>query len=165
MIPLPPLATLRLVGAAVLLVGAAWAGWSLRANSAERDIAEIHAAQAISLATEVEKARADERAVQTKQTEVINAAAAKQPAFRAAVRAAAVAGDGLRYAAATVAARCPSDPAVVAVGADAANPARVLADVLADVERVGRTVAATADERGIAVDACVGSYNALRTTP
>lgn len=161
-----PSAPLLIAGAALAALIAGFSGgWTWRAAMADRDIAELHAAQAKALVTATEAARADERAVQTKQTGVINAAAAKQPAHRAAERAAAIAGDGLRFAAATVAARCPSDTPVVTAGQDAAGPARVLADVLADVERVGRAMAATADERGIAITACVGSYEALRTTP
>jgi hypothetical protein len=157
----PHLLLIKLAAVGVVLAGAAYGGWHARGVVAQRDIAEIHATHAAALAREIVQARADERAVQTKQSEAINAAAAKVPAFRAAVVRAVVAGDGMRKPIDAIAASCKSDPAAVAAGYDAADATRVLADVLGEMGAVGRIMAATATERGIALEACVQSYNAL----
>src|SRR5574337_592658 len=81
---------------------------------------------------------------------------------------AATAARGLRSAAALAAARCDrgaGDTAAAGASAPAADPGAVLADVLVSMEQAGRAVAAVADARGVALDACVGAYRALTAAP
>lgn len=91
---------------------------------------------------------------------------AEQNARRVATAAAAgaVAGDGLRHRATQLAARCPAPESAAPAdpGPTAANPGAVLADVLGRLEAAGRELAAVADARGVAGQACERAYGALR---
>lgn len=130
--------SLHAILALALLVGAFASGWAARAVVAERDIGRIHAQQAAEAARQALRA-----------SEASDAAFLQAQARVAAVRRADAAGDGLRVAAVALAASAPAD------GCQAtANAARVLAELLGEVERAGREMARIADERGAAGLAC-----------
>lgn len=113
-------------------------GWRGRSVLAERDQARALAEQSQAAAR---------RAARIQET--ADAAFLAAQARVATVRRADAAGDGLRVAAAAVAASAPAD------GCEAtANAARVLAELLGTVERAGRDMARIADERGAAGVAC-----------
>lgn len=114
-----------------------------------------------------ERARAIEAAWITKHQEIAREAEEQARRHAAAMAAGAVAGNGLRDRAASLAAtatRCPaaSDPTTAPSGPSAGSPAAVLADVLGRLETAGRELAAVADARGAAGAACERAYEALR---
>src|SRR5574337_400169 len=111
-----------------------------------------------------EAARAEEQRRTAAQQEVSRNATLALDQARADAARAADAARGLRGAAAAAAARCdrgPGNPATAGSGPAAADTGAVLADVLVGMDAAGRAVAALADARSIALDACVSAYRAL----
>lgn len=152
--------------AALLLAGVQ----TSRLHRAELALAE-HQAQA-----QAERARAAEAARQAeanyraieqawirKHQEIAREAEDQARRLAAAAAAGAVAGDGLRHRATQLAARCPApeSPAPAEPGPPAAGPGALLADVLGRLEAAGRELAAIADARGAAGQACQRAYGAL----
>lgn len=156
--------------ALALLAAAAAGGWQARAVIADRDIATLEAAHQLVWSTHEQKARAEEvtqRAEEARRAtslrEIADAAHTRTKARATAVRTAAAAGDGLRIDATAFAARdspASSDPGTTDLSA-ADDRAAVLANMLADVELLGREMARVADEARDAGSACQASYDAL----
>lgn len=138
--------SLQALLAAGLLAGAFAGGWSARGVLADRDEAQA----AAQLAADINR-----RALRAQ--EVSDAAYLQTQTRVAAVRRADTAGNGLRIAAQAAAA--PAEPAGQCDAT--ARAALVLADLLAEVERAGRDMALTADERGAAGSACERTHEAL----
>ncbi len=153
--------------AALLLAGVqTW-----RLHSAQAAMAE-HKSQ-----VQADRARAAEAARQTeanyraleaawirKHQEVALEAEQNARKIAGAAAAGAVAGDGLRHRAASLAATCPTtaDAPAADSGPPAPSPGVLLADVLGRLEAAGRELAAVADARGVAGQACERAYGALR---
>jgi hypothetical protein len=154
------------IAAAIVALGVQ----TLRLGSAQREIATLGATldkerrEAADRALAAERTARDEEARRLELLGRIDRETAARNQRRLDDAAAVVvAGGGLRQRAATVAARCeaPRDPAA-AVDRPAANDAGVvLADVLGRLEETARRLAALADERGTAGDACERAYDAL----
>jgi len=124
----------------------------------ERERASTAAAQAS------EAARFEERRRTAAHQGVINEAENRSRASRLGAAAAVHAGDGLRQYGASLAASCgatASDPPAASASAPASNPAVVLAGLLDSTITEAVRLAALADERGIAGQACVGAYQGL----
>ena len=171
MIPIPSAIALKIAAAAATALALAGGGWLARGVVADRDEAKLlqerseTVAAAANRGREAEaEARADERVTIIKQSEVANAAARQETQIELA-RARRAAADSSLLDAARAAAACPGSAdgaALAATSPDAAGPARgVLADVLGEVGLAGRAVAEQAQRRGLALEACVGAYNAL----
>lgn len=145
---------------------------TLRLGSAQREVATLEATidkerrEAADRALAAERTARDEEARRLELLGRIDReTATKTRQDRSDAATVVVAGGGLRQrAAAAVAARCeaPRDPASP-VDRPAANDAGVvLADVLGRLEETARRLAALADERGTAGEACERAYDALK---
>lgn len=106
MIPLPPAATMRLIGAAVLLAGAAAGGWRLKAHFADAEIAKLKAAHAVIVAAAdkaktkaVQSALDQSREAIARAEEIVNAAREEEARLAAARARADAAGSQLQQAA------------------------------------------------------------------
>ena len=113
-------------------------------------------------ASEANRSLEQQRA-QAAQEATRNAELAQDAARVAAVRAAA-AGDGLRVRTVAVAAACDRpavNPGAAPISPAASSPGDMLADVLRRIEDAAGQLAAVADERGAAGDACVSAYDSL----
>jgi hypothetical protein len=150
-----------LYGAIVVgAIGAlAWGGH--RAYTAGAEAVRVEWAQADAAAAEAARLLARERAAAVAQVDAQAVASARRAA--ADRGAAAVAGVGLRFRAQTVAAAC--DSGATSGGDPAPGPGALLADVLGRLEAAGRELAATADERGNAGQACQAAYAAMKGEP
>ncbi len=149
---MPALALLRLVPVWIWLAAAVlgYTAWQKhRADAAQARLATA----AAQLRAEAETNR---RAAALQ--EIADAQVIRARELGAARRRADAAGNGLRVSAAAFAASAPAAGECAAT----ADRAGVLADLLGRVEEAGRRMAAVADERGAALDACVSSYDALR---
>jgi Protein of unknown function (DUF2514) len=127
------------------------------------DAARAVAAETARVATEA--ARAEEQRRIAALMEIANESALRAEQSRVAALAADAAAVGLRQRAAAIAARCSASrghPSPAASGPPAADPGRMLADVLGRLEEAGRELAAIADQRGAAGAACQTAYDALR---
>jgi hypothetical protein len=115
--------------------------------------------------------RALERAWITRHQEIAREAEDQARRTAAAAADARIAGDGLRHRAAQLAASSPAtcptpaDPATTPSSPPTPSPATVLADVLGRLEEAGRQLAAVADARNIAGQACQQAYAALVSNP
>lgn len=155
---------LALIGLAVagLMALSAAGAWQWQANSYGKKIANIHAAQAQALATALAQARAEEQRRQI-AIEGIRRDAQDHIAQAAADAAAADhVADGLRGELARIKRRAASCPSVTIGGAPGRGAAAVLADLLEEVEREGRAMAAEADRRGVAGRVCERAADAVK---
>jgi len=148
------------VAIVVAALGAlAWGG--RRAYQAGADSVRVEWAQADAAAAEAAKLLARKRAAAVAEVDARAVASARRAA--ADRGAAAVAGVGLRVRAQAVAAAC--DSGASSGGDPAPGPGVLLADVLGRLEAAGRQLAATADERGNAGQACQDAYSAVKGSP
>lgn len=158
------------IAAASLLIGGA-AGYAARGVIADRDLAATKAtydserAKAADASRVAETAARREEQRRTVALQEISDAASIRALHRAdASRAADVAGNGLRVQAASFAASASAAAGDSEVAGDckaAGDAARVLAELLGRVEEAGRRMAAVADERGDAGQACERAADAL----
>src|SRR5574337_2160053 len=158
------------VGGVILIAASVLHSAGVRSGRAEVQQAwdKERAAQMAVAASASEAARAEEQRRTAAQQEVSRNATLALDQARADAARAAAAARGLRGAAALAAARCDrsaADTAAAGASAPAADPGAVLADVLVSMEQAGRAVAAVADARDVALDACVGAYRALTAAP
>lgn len=153
-----------------LSVGLAGQSWRLHSRTGELNALtltvakELEAAATASLKA-TEAARIEEQRRVVAQQGVINAAENRTRAARMGAAAAVSAGNGLRKYANSLAASCSpatSDPPAASASTSASNPAVVLAGLLDSVSFEAVRLAALADERGIAGEACVGAYQGLK---
>lgn len=155
---------LWLLGLAVaaLMALSATAAWQWQANSYGAQLADLRTAQAEALATAQAQARTEEQRRQLAvegirhdaQTHIAQAATDAAAADRTA--------DGLRVELARLKRRPASCPGATAGSEAGPDTTAVLADLLEEVERAGRAMAAEADRRGIAGGACERSYDAVK---
>lgn len=170
LIPAPYRWAAWLLAATVALGLAAWAGWDARGTAAAAELAMVKADHADQLQAIADAARAEEarqRAEEARRTvalqEIQDAATLRAQARTTDVRRAAVSGDGLRidaqgFAASPSEAGSDSSPAC---GCPTDRRAAVLADLLADVELLGREMARVADEARDAGKTCEAAYASL----
>ena len=147
-------------------------GWAVRAQRADRDIAQIEAridkeraAAALATRDAVQQARATEQARVTQLSEIANAAETKAIQARRDADAARTAAGRLRNAAATVAAAAcpaPGNSTVAAASQAASSPAGMLAVVLGEIDERAGILAAYADAAAGAGNACQSAYGALK---
>lgn len=142
-----------------------------RLHHAKLAVAELEAqvqAERTHAAESARQAEANYRAIESawvrKHQEIAHEAEQNARRWALAAAAGAVAGDGLRHRATQLAARCPApeSAALAEPGPTAASPGAVLADVLGRLEAAGRELAAVADARGVAGQACERAYGVLR---
>lgn len=155
---------LILLGLAVatLMTLSATAAWQWQANTYGKQIADMRTAQAEAHATAQAQVRAEEQRRQLAievirhdaQTHIAQAATDAAAADRAA--------DGLRVELARLKRRVTSCPGATVGGEAGPDATAVLADLLEEVERAGRAMAAEADRRGIAGGVCERSYDAVK---
>lgn len=118
-------------------------------------------------AEEIERFRTEEARRTAAMQETVNEANQKAEAYRRQLATADRNADGLRRDFRTAVARLAScggaagDPAAAGAGAPAASAADLLADVFGRLESAGRELAAVAQQRGIAGDACVRAHDSL----
>lgn len=142
-----------------LLIGWTANGWRLG-----QQIEAITAAQALERAGHIELVRAEERrrAIELErvqrdaQNEIERIAADAAVAGSAAV--------GLQRELATVRRRLAACSSTTTGGATTRNTGVLLTDLLSEMERAGRELAAEADRRGVAGRACEAAYSALRSS-
>lgn len=161
MIGLGPAATV--LTALIVVAGAFGLGHSHGADRVQQRWDAARAEQSAAAASASEAARAEEQRRAAAQQEVINAVESKRRRAVADAAAAASAAAGLRERAAQLAATCGAagDPAAADAGEAAAHAGLVLAELLGRVERAGRAMAAIADARGAAGEACEQAYGSL----
>jgi len=177
MIALPSWPKVALIGAAVAVLAAAYAGQAWRISLLKRDnvvlaAAEQSASQAAAgwkRTTEAERSERQKEQRASRAREEANDANRTQLALEAAgALAAAGAADRLRLAAQRAASACrsavPAHSADAASGPAAADPGVVLADVLRRLESRGRDLAGLAGQRGAAGAFCERERDALTTT-
>lgn len=155
---------LLLLGLAVttLMTLSATGAWQWQANAYGKQLADIRTAQAEALATAQAQARAEEQRRQLAiegirhdaQTHIAQAATDATAADRTA--------DGLRGELARLKRRPASCPGATAGSEARPDATAVLADLLEEVERAGRAMAAEADRRGIAGGVCERSFDAVK---
>lgn len=165
MIALPPLATMRLVGAAVaaaVLFGAGWTlnGWRLGKAAAQREAQLTQAAldsTAAERETETLRRKARDRSFDNVHAETVAATRAATDADRTA--------EQLRQHIATLVAerQAGRDPAPLGSGAAAGPAILVHTDVLGWLEQAGREAAAALQRADIAGRQCAAEYNAVRS--
>jgi hypothetical protein len=166
---MPPYATLAgIVLALALGFAGGWGahGWRSGARLADlrAEVAANRQAQAESAQLRERAARSEEQRRAAAQQEITDAATLRARVRETDRSAADAAGGGLRVRAAEFAASAGSgavDTGAAAQCAAASDAARVLAELLGRVESAGRRMAAIADERGDAGQACERSYEAL----
>lgn len=145
----------RLAAAAAVLVALAglwWHGYSRGAGAVKLEWQAERAAQVQATLEAERQAREIERQRVAAAQEVVNRAKQETAAARAAAAAAERTARGLRDAAFAVADSCAAGSATAASGGQAG--ARVLAELLGDVEAAGRRMAAEADRAITAGRAC-----------
>ena len=136
-----------------LLAALAWGGWQRhRATAAITELAEVR--EAAMRAALVETTRRINA-----QVEVISEANNAKAKAQASAATATAASGRLRQRADAIASAC--SPSAAAAGPAASSPGAVLADMLGRLDQAGRELAAIADERGIAGQACERAYRAL----
>ena len=149
------------LAAAALMALAAGGAWQWQANAYSRQIADIRRAYAEAITTAQAQARAEEArrqlAIEGIRTD------AKDKIDQASVDAAAAdtVADGLRVELARIKRGTAKNPSATAGSPARPNTTAVLADLLAEVERAGRAMAAEATRRGIAGEAAERAYGAL----
>lgn len=147
---------------ALCLLAGLLLGWLCRSWLADAELAELRTAHAEVLAKAQEAARAEEQRRISAIEEVTRNAQSQIAAASADAAAADRTAAGLREQVERLSrrpARCPA----AAGGGEAADPARVvLADMLLEVERRGRELAAEADRRRVAGLSCERAYGAAR---
>jgi hypothetical protein len=131
----------------------AWGGWQRhRATAAITELAEVReAAMRAALVETTRRINAQVEVIHEAQTAKAKAQASAASAAAASVR--------LRQRADSIAASCSPGPA--AAGPAASSPGYLLADMLGRLDSAGRELAAIADERGIAGQACERAYKSL----
>lgn len=155
---------LLLIGLAVatLMTLSATGAWQWQANAYGKQLADIRTTQAEAHATAQAQARAEEQRRQL-AIEGIRQDAQVHISLAAADAAAAdAAADGLRVELARIKRRPASCAGVTAGGEARPDAATVLADLLEEVERAGRAMAAEADRRGIAGVTCERAFDAVK---
>lgn len=147
------------IAAAVAVSGAYVAG-RIHGGDRVREAWDASKAQQLQAQVEAEQAARRVEAERLKLSqEIADDAQRKVAAARRDAAAAARVADGLRDAARAAAASCAArDPA-----APGRSPADELADVLADMEQEGRSLAASADAAVIAGHACERAYLSLHS--
>ena len=153
----------RLIAIAVAVAGALLFARHLVSEhdaGVKQAVNDLYAAQAVKAEA---ASRAEEQRRAQVQTEALNEAKRQADAARADADSANRAAERLRKRA-NVAFSSPgsADPAASASGSAASNPASVYADVLGRLGDAAGQLAAIADERGIAGNACERSYDALK---
>lgn len=131
-------------------------------------IAEEHEREAREAAAASEAAREVERLRQATMKGIVDEAEDRSRSARVGAAAARAAGDGLRLRAAAAGAAChqaASDTSVAAGGPPAPDYAELLAGVLSRLGDRAVELAAVADARGIAGQACEQAYDALNASP
>lgn len=155
------LIAIGLIVSALMALSAAGA-WNWQANKYELRIAVTERDQAAADSAAQARARVDEQLRQHAIEGIRQHAHDQVIAATADAVAADTAADSLREQVAKLArrpARCPG----VATGSETADPERLLlADVLIEVERAGRELAAYADRARLAGAACELSFDAVR---
>jgi len=150
---------LPLTGLALLAAFATGAGlgYKWRDNTAHLQQAQWQRQQAQALADAQTKARQREQALQTQMERIQHDANDRLEALAAAERAAA--DNRVRDLARQFAARKPASPAAPAASCTSAETrARVLADLLGELDELAAVFAAEADRRMIAGKACEVAY-------
>jgi Protein of unknown function (DUF2514) len=153
----------------VTLFGSGWWAYSEGKKSGTADVrAQWDAANAIS----TEKAMRAQAAARTEEMRrtaelegIANEAVKKAQESAAAASAAVGAGQRLRQRAEALAARCGGSgghSALAGSGKAASAPGDLLYDVLGRLDEAAGQLAAAADQRGIAGQACVSAYEALK---
>ena len=149
-----------------LLLGWLLQGWRLGMDVAEarQSLAEYQAGAATRAAEAEAAARAEEQRRQREIEEVLDEARGLVERASADARIADDRAGGLQREVARLrAGRAATCSAISAQRGEAAGDALgMLADVLIEMERAGRELAAEADRRGVAGRACERSYEALR---
>lgn len=146
---------LYLAAAAAVLAGLAWGGRALHQAGA----AGVRLEWAASDARVLEEQRLQARERAATFARIDHDTTIKARTARADAVGAAAAGVGLRFRAQAVAAACDSGPA--SPGDPAPGPGALLADLQQRLEEAGRELAAIADDRGIAGQACQDAYGAV----
>jgi hypothetical protein len=159
-------------GSVAAVVAAALGYQALRINSLKTTIAEERLAASKQREAAVNAAigymrneleRANRLAIETQG--ILRDEVTKRLELEGDVAAATAVGNSLRDAARSAARRCsaPPSPANAASSPATKDPGLVLADVLAEVESLGRAMAEEADRRGIAGSTCERERDALTT--
>jgi len=151
------------IGVISLAVGAFIAGYNARSHRAERDLARVHERHAAALNQALESVRAIEQRriadLETLHHDTQTQLDAVADAVRRAVD------ERVRDIAAQYAAReraAADNPAAAGQCEAAANAARVLAQLLGDLDALAEVYAADADRRRIAGLACEAAWERLR---
>jgi len=151
------------IGVISLAVGAFIAGYNARSHRAERDLARVHERHAAALNQALESVRAIEQRriadLETLHHDTQTQLDAVADAVRRAVD------ERVRDIAAQYAAReraAADNPAAAGQCEAAANAARVLAQLLGDLDALAEVYAADADRRRIAGIACEAAWERLR---
>ena len=146
----------------VAAIATAAAGWqTVRLSATKVDLANIKAAQHEAARLAEAKARTDEARWRDQVDGVAKDARTKIAAARADAGLAVDATDRLRDRADAIAAIGCEGPVIAGGGQPASAPGPVLADMLRRVAQAAGQLAATADERGAAGDACQRTYEAV----
>lgn len=170
---LPPMPILIAAGALAAVLAGSAAGWSARRVIADRDIAELQAAQAQERERHADAALAAEaqaRATEARRVEELGRiehdAAKRTAAVQADAGRARAAADLLRQHVARLAASggsAPGDPAAAPSGEAATGPGLVLAELFGRADDRAGELASWADAAHSAGLACERAYDAVRT--
>lgn len=152
----------RLGIAAAALAAAFGGGWKLGNWAKEAQIAQLREAHAQAVTASLEAQREREAQIAQKVERIAHETQALQAAIAADAARAARTASGLRDAAHAVASQCGSGATATPGSPPASSPGFLLAELLAEVERAGRDMAAEADRRGLAGQACARAWESLR---